>query len=143
MLSNNSLALDSYFGSEPAIRMVLHRLLHLLCIDELLEHARDWAGVLSDAAFDACEEQVLVLLKQIRPDAVALVDAFGWSDEQLSSTLGRYDGNVYEAIYAAAKANPLNRCEKMIGWDDLSAQLDLEFLEQEAMRQRALPNSKL
>ena len=44
----------------------------------------------------------------IRPDAVALVDSFGFLDMQLHSTIGRKDGKVYEAIYAQAKKNPLN-----------------------------------
>ncbi len=40
-------------------------------------------------------ELVLELCAQIRPEAVALVDAFGISDFILNSTLGVYDGDVY------------------------------------------------
>jgi acyl-CoA oxidase len=40
-------------------------------------------------------ELVLDLCAQIRPEAVALVDAFGISDFILNSTLGVYDGDVY------------------------------------------------
>jgi len=77
----------------------------------------------------------------LRPDAVALVDSFGFDDEQLQSTLGRHDGNVYEAIYEAAKQNPLNQTGKMVGWEDFSSQLDLEFLREEAERQCVAPAS--
>merc|ERR1712048_1335764 len=73
----------------------------------------------------------------IRPDAVALVDAFGWTDEQLSSTLGRRDGNVYEAIYEQAKKSPLNQSETMLGWEDFSQVIDLDFLRDGMRTQRA------
>ena len=48
------------------------------------------------------------VLWQIRPNAVALVDAFNYTDHFLGSTLGRYDGNVYPALYAEALKDPLN-----------------------------------
>lgn len=47
-------------------------------------------------------------LKTIRPDAVAICDGFDFHDRNLSSTLGCYDGNVYQRIFEAAKSNPLN-----------------------------------
>lgn len=45
----------------------------------------------------------------IRPNAVALVDAFDFRDLKLGSVLGRYDGNVYENLYKWAKSAPLNK----------------------------------
>ena len=39
----------------------------------------------------------------LRPDAVALVDAFDWHDDTLASALGRYDGKVYESLFEMAK----------------------------------------
>ena len=44
------------------------------------------------------------LLAALRPNAVALVDAFGFSDYALHSALGRADGDVYCALLAAAQA---------------------------------------
>ena len=44
----------------------------------------------------------------VRKNAVALVDARDFSDFRLKSALGRYDGNVYPHIMAAAKKDPLN-----------------------------------
>ena len=38
---------------------------------------------------------VYALLAAVRPDAVALVDAFGFDDYLLNSALGRKDGDVY------------------------------------------------
>ena len=43
-----------------------------------------------------------------RPEAVALVDAFDYSDFVLNSPLGRYDGNVYEALFKYAQKAALN-----------------------------------
>lgn len=51
------------------------------------------------------------LLTAIRPDAVALVDAFDFQDVTLGSVLGRYDGNVYENLFEWAKKSPLNKTE--------------------------------
>jgi len=54
-------------------------------------------------------QQVAQLLKEIRPNAVALVDAFNHSDRDLNSALGRYDGNVYEALFDWTKLDPMNQ----------------------------------
>ncbi|KAL4713910.1 hypothetical protein ACJJTC_015564 [Scirpophaga incertulas] len=49
------------------------------------------------------------LLAIIRPNAIGLVDAFDFRDEILSSTLGAYDGRVYERLMVEALKSPLNR----------------------------------
>ncbi|KAH7564516.1 hypothetical protein BM1_01563 [Bipolaris maydis] len=52
---------------------------------------------------------VMKLLKDIRPHAVRLVDAWGFDDWVLDSSLGRADGKVYEDMfYRASELNPLN-----------------------------------
>ncbi|KAK4971178.1 hypothetical protein LTR66_011486 [Elasticomyces elasticus] len=52
---------------------------------------------------------VMKLLEEIRPHAVRLVDAWDFPDWQLDSSLGRYDGKVYEDMfYRASELNPLN-----------------------------------
>lgn len=56
-------------------------------------------------------ERVKELLMAIRPEAVALVDAFDFQDVTLGSVLGRYDGNVYENMFEWAKKSPLNKTE--------------------------------
>jgi hypothetical protein len=47
--------------------------------------------------------QYYATLAALRPDAVGLVDAFGFSDYALNSALGRADGDVYRALLAAAQ----------------------------------------
>lgn len=56
-------------------------------------------------------DKVLDMLKAIRPNAVALVDARDFSDFRLKSALGRHDGDVYPAIMEAAKRDPLNHTD--------------------------------
>lgn len=49
------------------------------------------------------------LMEAIRPHAVRLVDAFSIPDYLLESALGRYDGDVYNALWQKAHLeNPLN-----------------------------------
>lgn len=49
------------------------------------------------------------LLTAVRPNAVGLVDSFDIRDEILGSTLGAYDGNVYERLFEEASKSPLNK----------------------------------
>lgn len=48
-------------------------------------------------------------LKKFRKHAIGIVDGFDLSDAELGSTLGAYDGNVYERLLESAKKSPLNR----------------------------------
>lgn len=45
----------------------------------------------------------------VRPNAVGLVDSFDIRDEILGSTLGSWDGNVYERLFEEAAKSPLNK----------------------------------
>jgi acyl-CoA oxidase len=49
------------------------------------------------------------LLRFFRTSAIGIVDGFDFSDQILDSTLGSYDGNVYERLFEAAKKSPLNQ----------------------------------
>ena len=55
----------------------------------------------------------MLLLKEIRVNAVAIVDSFDFDDNYLRSALGAYDGNVYNRLYNWAKLSPLNKTEVM------------------------------
>jgi acyl-CoA oxidase len=70
------------------------------------------------------------LLESIRPDTIALVDAFDFTDTALASSIGRKDGNVYEAMFKAALTSPLNKTEVFEGYEkSLAPHLDKEFLK--------------
>lgn len=64
------------------------------------------------------KRKVIELLAVIRPDAVAPVDAFALPDYYLNSALGRYDGNVYEAMTKMAEKEPLNHTVVVDGYEE-------------------------
>eukprot|EP01065_Artemidia_motanka_P013705 TRINITY_DN17691_c0_g2_i1.p2 TRINITY_DN17691_c0_g2~~TRINITY_DN17691_c0_g2_i1.p2 ORF type:complete len:704 (+),score=274.47 TRINITY_DN17691_c0_g2_i1:65-2113(+) len=134
MARNNYSALDDYV-KDPATRTVLGRLFELMAAQQIHENCGDWMGVLDAEQVDLLLERINELLAEIRPDAVALTDGFGFSDYDLKSTLGRYDGNVYEAIYEEARRNPLNQTDKMVGWDNYAKEFDMKFLDKTAQGQ--------
>ena len=68
-------------------------------------------GYMTSSQLDAVNETVLKLLAALRPNAVALVDAFDFTDRLLGSVLGRYDGQVYENLYKWAVNSPLNKTQ--------------------------------
>lgn len=84
---------------------------------------KDIGDFLEDGYVSAKQAQwirsnVLSLLKAVRPNAVALVDARDFSDFRLKSALGRFDGNVYPAIMEAARRDPLNQTEPGPGYEE-------------------------
>lgn len=86
----------------------LQDLFALYYIEESLgEFTED--GYLSQSQIAMLRQKIRQLLDQLRPDAVSLVDSFNFSDYELHSALGRYDGNVYEALFEMAQHEPLNK----------------------------------
>jgi acyl-CoA oxidase len=57
------------------------------------------------------------LLRELRPDAISLVDSWAFTDYELNSAIGREDGDVYTALLEAAKASPLNRTDEGPAWE--------------------------
>ncbi|KAL7317865.1 hypothetical protein PS15m_004166 [Mucor circinelloides] len=76
------------------------------------------SGYLSAEQSAMLKEQVILLLEQIRPEAVSLVDAFALPDYFLHSALGRYDGKVYESMTEMAEREPLNHTLVVDGYDE-------------------------
>ncbi|CAA2978417.1 peroxisomal acyl-coenzyme A oxidase 1-like [Olea europaea subsp. europaea] len=63
-------------------------------------------------------DQLRALYSQVRPNAIALVDAFNYTDHYLGSILGCYDGNVYPKLYEAAWKDPLNESDIPDGYHE-------------------------
>jgi acyl-CoA oxidase len=80
------------------------------------EFAASGALPASPAAFAILRARVKVLLAQLRPNAVSLVDAWNVPDYLLNSCLGRYDGRVYEALYEQTLYEPLNKTDIATGY---------------------------
>lgn len=60
---------------------------------------------LTTGPIEALRAQITDLARQLQPEMVGLTDAFAFSDWDLNSELGRYDGGAYEALLARAKAD--------------------------------------
>jgi acyl-CoA oxidase len=100
---------------------IVRLLCHLFALSQLELDAGEFmeSGAMAPADLTRVRAAVEALLPQLRPHAVVLVDAFNFTDHTLNSTLGRADGNVYEALYASAQHDPVNRASDKIALHDL------------------------
>ncbi|XP_038133967.1 peroxisomal acyl-coenzyme A oxidase 1 isoform X1 [Cyprinodon tularosa] len=98
---------------DTAIHSVLSTLALLYAMHGITRNSGDFlqAALLSVPQVLQISVRVKELLSQLRPNAVALVDAFDIHDKKLNSVLGRYDGNVYENMFEWARRSPLNATE--------------------------------
>lgn len=139
-----SFAAHARAASPPATQRVLRKLCLLFANVDLQEHGSDWCGLLSPRHHASIRSAVRKLLCDLRPEAVALVDAFEFPDNVLASALGRHDGNVYESLYAAACVSPLNQTDPFPGYERvLQPHLDKELLRENARLVRAVPRHRL
>ena len=112
---------------EPT-KKVLVQLCVLTALTNFLDE--NWGEILDKSEYRLIKTAVNNLLREIRPNCVALVDAFDYPDHILKSTIGRYDGNVYEALYDAAQHSVLNKTEVFNGYEEvLKPHLDLDLLK--------------
>lgn len=111
------------------LRRVLTDLCTLFALSEILD-GRQWAGILNRQTASLTQQAVTDILARLRPDAVALVDAFDYPDQVLNSTIGRYDGNVYDALYQGALNSRLNFEQPFSGYQEfLQPNLDMEMMK--------------
>ena len=116
--SNESVALKLGRATLKA----LQRLWLLLLVGKLEEHAGDFyaCGVLSTPeSIHLVRAAVEIICSDLQVDLVNLVEAWQISDVRLDSTLGRSDGKYVEALYQAAKDEPLNRNKVSEGYQYL------------------------
>ncbi|KAM5356940.1 hypothetical protein ACJ41O_003586 [Fusarium nematophilum] len=97
---------------EASTLEVLQKLFQLFALHHLTSHASEFFTSAATTVRQiqlARTKRTLALLEQIRPHSVRLVDAWSFPDWQLDSSLGRYDGKVYEDMFhRASEVNPLN-----------------------------------
>ncbi|RVE76628.1 hypothetical protein OJAV_G00010670 [Oryzias javanicus] len=98
---------------DTAVHSVLSALALLYTLHGITRNSGDFlqSGLLSVPQLLQISVRIKELLSQLRPNAVALVDAFDIHDKKLNSVLGRYDGNVYEKMFEWARRSPLNATE--------------------------------
>ena len=97
---------------DPDTVTLLHKLFRLYALHTLEREASEFfssSAVTVRQIQLARTKTVMKLLEEIRPHAVRLVDVWRIPDWQLDSSLGRYDGKVYEDLFErASELNPLN-----------------------------------
>ena len=60
---------------------------------------------------DRLRTNLYELYARLRPDAVAIVDSFEFTDQYLKSAIGTYDGQAYENLYKFAVSSSLNKTQ--------------------------------
>ncbi|KAK7092005.1 hypothetical protein V1264_009616 [Littorina saxatilis] len=100
-------AVETMRGS---LRHVMESLWRLFAVNNIVSSLGDFLvdGYLSTQQVSLLEPAQRDLLKELRPDAVSLVDALDFPDGVLDSALGRWDGQVYEALYDYSLRSKLN-----------------------------------
>lgn len=106
-------ALDALAASVSSeLRAVLARLRDLFALETLRQNLGGVAGdgYVSEAQAEMLGDVVQSLLEALRPDAVALVDAFAFDDtlELHQTALGAYDGDVYQRLWDWSEKDPAN-----------------------------------
>ncbi|KAF2480001.1 hypothetical protein BDY17DRAFT_285384 [Neohortaea acidophila] len=100
---------------DPETLSLLHKLFRLYALHTLETESAEFftsAAATVRQIQLARSKAVMTLMEEIRPHAVRLVDSWDFPDWQLDSSLGRYDGKVYEDMfYRANDLNPLNRVD--------------------------------
>lgn len=105
-------------GQNERVRNVLIRLLLLYGIDKILLRAHRYlqSKTITSDTIKILHEAKELLLKQIRPDALTIVEAFEYSDNTLHSAIGGAHEKPYETLMDWVKnKNEVNRPEVLAG----------------------------
>ncbi|KAL0578790.1 hypothetical protein V5O48_003202 [Marasmius crinis-equi] len=78
---------------------------------------------------------IVRLCEDLLPEAIGLTDAFGFTDWELDSALGVFDGQVYKALWERAQTEPLNQTEVPDGYE--------EYIRPMLLRGQRLAGAKL
>ncbi|KAL6074611.1 Acyl-coenzyme A oxidase (Acyl-CoA oxidase) [Balamuthia mandrillaris] len=129
----------------PSIRAILAKLCSLFALYYMEQDIGTFleSGYLTPEQAKWVSPLVQELLQEIRPQAVPLVDAFGFSDYALNSSLGRKDGDVYEHLFHWAKENPLNAHHQPPGYQEYLKPLLTGKVWQEAFANKNKQAAKL
>lgn len=112
LLESSYKAINASFGEfSPALGKVFKDIIELYSVDSALQNLKYLMRYVTITQEDVAnlQDRLEMVLGRIRPNAVGLVDSFDISDKVLNSTLGAYDGNVYERLFEDALKSPLNQ----------------------------------
>lgn len=140
MLANFVESLEK--ATDPKVKQAMQVLCQFFALDNICADFGSFE--LSHSQKQLCKQAMRGLMPQIRNDLVGYTDSFEFPDNVLNSALGRHDGKVYEALYQAAKQSPLNQKDPFYGYEEfLKPNLDLDFIKEHKLQQRAGDQSKL
>lgn len=114
---------------DQACQLVLQRLCVLFALSDMID-GRQWHGLFDITMATFVEEACSSVCAELRPDAIALVDAWDYTDAALGSTIGARDGNIYERQYIAALESEVNQSGQRPEFLDVIAEfVDHDFLK--------------
>ncbi|KAI0236459.1 fatty-acyl coenzyme A oxidase [Massospora cicadina] len=90
-----------------SLQPILQQLCQLYACHVTIENASEFlaASYFSASQMQEIRIRVMKLCQALRPQAVNLVDSFGFSDYVINSPLGRYDGDIYRAYFDLVRQN--------------------------------------
>ncbi|KAL6054009.1 fatty-acyl coenzyme A oxidase [Balamuthia mandrillaris] len=93
---------------DASLRGVLHQLFELFALSRMQKTIAVYLqdGYMQQSHVEMISQRLRTLLRELRPQAVPLVDAFRLPDYILNSPLGRYDGDVYHHYLETVKQAP-------------------------------------
>ena len=109
--------LDSFYTGlslvgDANVKEVLTELCHLFALTQLYPQTTSSASVpalsLSPESSIVAAEEINRLLDALTPNAIALTDAWDFSDASLASAIGCADGNVYKRLMSWTRQLPIN-----------------------------------
>ncbi|EPQ32450.1 uncharacterized protein PFL1_00646 [Pseudozyma flocculosa PF-1] len=112
---------DEKLNSKPALRQIVQKIFLLFACHTMEQEGADFlaSGYIDGAQFHLLGSKVQEIMAELRPNAIALVDSFAVPDYLLNSSLGRSDGNVYEALFDFAIREPLNSAKWNVDINDM------------------------
>ncbi|KAL2365753.1 hypothetical protein RJZ56_001354 [Blastomyces dermatitidis] len=108
-------------ATDPAIYAALSRLRSLFALTTITHpQSYDAISFVEDQHLNAKQMRdirccVNGLLDQLLPDAIALTDAWDFTNASLRSAIGQYDGNAYETLMSWTRQMPINRGMEQAG----------------------------
>ena len=112
---------------DPQLQKTLRRVGITYCLTIFLDD--NWGEIIAGDQYRLIRKCLNEILDELRPDAIGLVDAFDFPDNVLKSTIGRYDGNIYEALFDAAQRSTLNQTDPYDGFKHLGKHTNKELLK--------------
>ncbi|KAI7744228.1 hypothetical protein M8C21_006700 [Ambrosia artemisiifolia] len=102
------------------VKQMIEVLCYIYSLFLLHKHQGDFMSIdyLTPKQASLANDQLRTLYSKVRPNVVALVDSFNYTDHYLGSILGCYDGNVYPKLYEFAWKDPLNESDVIDGFHE-------------------------